>query len=104
MGKQWRRYQIGPYRLQSLNGQVCAVWRDANGRHRHRLGTVDTESEARGRLAAFAAERETLLARSAETVGDLPLSTSISAASRQSRGCCDERETSPCDHAPTEPL
>lgn len=53
MGK-WRRYAIGQYRLQQLNGQACAVWRDpAGNRHRERLGRCESEGEARSRLAAW---------------------------------------------------
>ena len=54
MGKRWRKYAIGVYRLQQLNGQACAVWRDSAGRrHRERLGMCTLESEARSRLAAW---------------------------------------------------
>lgn len=54
MGKRWRKYAVGTYRLQQLNGQACAVWRDGDGkRHRERLGRCEGEGEARGRLAAW---------------------------------------------------
>ena len=54
MGKRWRKYSIGAYRLQQLNGQACAVWRDGSGkRHRERLGKCELESEARSKLAAW---------------------------------------------------
>lgn len=67
MGKRWRKFAIGRYNLQQLNGQAVAVWRDEHGkRHRYRLGDCATESEARGRIAAWVHARGTLSAASGE--------------------------------------
>lgn len=57
MGKRWKPHKVGPYRLGYLNGQVVATWRDAEGRHRFRLGPAKDEQEARGLLTAFAHAR-----------------------------------------------
>ena len=52
MGK-WRRYAIGRYSLQQLNGVACAVWQENGKRRRFRLG-VRTEPDGRAALARFA--------------------------------------------------
>lgn len=54
MGKRWKPYRVGIYRLGYLNGQAVATWRDDTGPHRYRLGRAATESEARSRLDSFA--------------------------------------------------
>jgi integrase len=49
MGKRWRKYEVGRYSLQQLNGEAVVVWRDENRqRHRQRLGVF---SESEGRVA-----------------------------------------------------
>lgn len=63
MGKRWKPYRVGIYRLGTLNGQAVATWRDASGRHRERLGRVQTEAEARGRLNSFAHARAAQVVR-----------------------------------------
>lgn len=71
MGKRWKPYRIGPYRLGVLHGQAVATWRDADGRHRYRLGQADNEIQARGLLAAFAHAKAQSPAPGQRTVGDL---------------------------------
>lgn len=75
MGKRWRKYEVGPYRLGTLRtkaGQDEAVvcWRDQDGKHRHRLSVIG-ESEGRAALDAFIGRIEALKARDTQTVGDI---------------------------------
>lgn len=71
MGKHWRKYAVGPYRLGQLKGQVVAVWTDANGHHRRRLGRAASEVEARALLDAWARRVALIKADAAQTVGEL---------------------------------
>lgn len=72
MGKRWRPYRIGIYRLGSLGDQAVATWRDAEGKHRQRLGRAATEAEARARLNTFAhARARTVAITSGRTVGGI---------------------------------
>jgi integrase len=72
MGKIWRHYQLGPYRLGHLNGQAVATWRGEHGhRHRERLGAAATETAARALLAAFVAARSTLSRTATLTVAEI---------------------------------
>jgi integrase len=49
MGKRWRKYQVGRYRLGRLHGEAVVGWRGDDGKkHRHRLGVF---SEGEGRIA-----------------------------------------------------
>lgn len=57
MGKRWRPYRVGIYRLGVLGDQAVATWRDAEGKHRFRLGPASSEEQARGALTAFAHAR-----------------------------------------------
>lgn len=59
MGKRWRRYVNGPYRLGQLHGQAVVTWRDQAGRHRVRLD-ARTELAGRSALDAFVRKRERL--------------------------------------------
>ncbi len=68
MGK-WRRYAIGRYSLQQLNGVACAVWQENGKRRRFRLG-VRTEVDGRAALARFASV-EAASRVSAKTVGEI---------------------------------
>lgn len=70
MGKSWRKYQLGIYRLGQLHGQAVVTWRDATGSHRVRLG-VTSENEGRSALDAFVRKRELLTAKTAKTVADI---------------------------------
>jgi integrase len=54
MGKRWKPYRVGVYRLGILGDQAVATWRDAEGRHRVRLGCAGSENEARRLLDTFA--------------------------------------------------
>lgn len=72
MGKQWRPYRVGAFRLQQLNGRPVAVWTDADGaRRRVRLDACRTEAEARARLDQFAAEALAGRAAKGVTVGEI---------------------------------
>jgi integrase len=57
MGKRWKPYRVGIYRLGLLGDQAVATWRDAEGRHRFRLGRATSEEQARGLITAFAHAR-----------------------------------------------
>ena len=75
MGKRWRKYEVGRYRLGSLRdkrGQPEAVvcWRDEDGPHRHRLG-VFSETEGRVALDGFVGRIEAVRARDSQTIGDV---------------------------------
>lgn len=70
MGKRWKPYRVGPYRLGALGGQAVATWRDAEGKHRYRLGPAETEPQARGLLDSFAyAKARQVATDSGHTVG-----------------------------------
>lgn len=72
MGKRWRKYSVGRYRLGELNGQACAVWKDEAGKiHRRRLGSATTEVAAKALLDTFARRATLVRADSAKTVGEL---------------------------------
>lgn len=72
MGKRWRHYQIGPYTLGSLNGQVVATWKGEHGRrHRERLGTATTEAQARSIFTAWVTGRNALKAAKGLTVAQI---------------------------------
>jgi hypothetical protein len=76
MGKQWRKYEVGIYRLGALFnsklGQHEAVvcWRDEDGPHRRRLG-VFTETEGRNALDAFVGNAQALKVREGATVEEI---------------------------------
>lgn len=70
MGKRWRRYVNGPYRLGRLKGQAVVTWRDGAVRHRVRLDAW-TEPEGRALLDAFAARRERLKAEESRTIAEI---------------------------------
>jgi integrase len=69
MGK-WRRYAVGKYRLQQLNGRAVVIWWEGEHRQRRILGAAD-EQEARAQLDAFARTVGAIEARQAKTVGEL---------------------------------
>jgi len=71
MGKKWRKYQVGKYRLQQLKGQAVAVWKDEKGRHRRRLGEPQSEVEARSLLDAWVRRVVVIRAENAKTLGEL---------------------------------
>lgn len=75
MGKRWRKYEVGRYRigvLRAKDGRDEAVvcWRDDDGKHRHRLG-VFSEIEGRAAVDTFVGRVEALKARDSQTVGDI---------------------------------
>jgi integrase len=71
MGKLWRKYQVGQYRLGHLKGQAVAIWRDADGHHRRRLGHAPSEVAARALLDQFARNVAVLRAANGATVGQI---------------------------------
>lgn len=71
MGKRWRKYKVGNYRLGELNGQAVAIWKDEAGHHRRRLGVATSEVAARALLDAWARRVAIVKADSAQTVADL---------------------------------
>lgn len=71
MGKRWRKYRVGKYRLGQLLEQAVVVWSDETGHHRRRLGFANSEVEARALLDAWARRVVLVQADSAKTVGEL---------------------------------
>lgn len=70
MGKRWRDYRIGEYRLRRLDGQACAVWYENGKRRRYRLG-VCQEGEGRRALDQFVRDKARITAVDAATINDL---------------------------------
>lgn len=70
MGKRWRKYSNGPYRLGQLNGQAVVTWRDDEGKHRIRLEAW-TEAEGRSEVDAFVRKRALLSAAAARTIAEI---------------------------------
>ena len=70
MGK-WRRYSVGKYRLQQLNGRAHVVWIDEQGRRQRRVLGASDEVAGRAELDAFAKSVSILRARQATTIGEL---------------------------------
>ena len=71
MGKRWRKYQVGKYRLGQLLGQAVVVWKDEEGHHRRRLGVVANEVAARALLDEWVRKVRLVRADSGATVGDI---------------------------------
>jgi integrase len=69
MGKKWRRYSVGKYSLQQLNGRAVVVWRDEEGRRQRRILGADSEQEGKAQLDAFARRVRLLTAETEATVG-----------------------------------
>lgn len=70
MGKRWRKYANGPYRLGQLNGQAVVTWRDSEGKHRVRLEAW-AEAEGRSEVDAFVRKRALLSAAAAKTIAEI---------------------------------
>lgn len=70
MGKRWRKYAAGKYRLGYLKGQAVVVWKDAQGPHRRRLGKLN-EIEARAALDSWVSRVTLLKDRDTKTVGEI---------------------------------
>lgn len=71
MGKRWRKYQVGKYRLGQLLDQAVVCWRDESGKpHRRRLGKL-TEIEARAKLDEFARGVTLLKEQKSKTIGEI---------------------------------
>lgn len=71
MGKHWRKYSVGKYRLGRLNGQAVVIWKDSTGPHRRRLGFAASEVAARGLLDAWVRRAAIIRAEESKTVADL---------------------------------
>lgn len=72
MGKHWRKYRVGKYRLGQLNGQAVVVWTDEEGQtHRRRLGHVASEIEARVALDRWVKAATLLRERQSKTVEEV---------------------------------
>lgn len=71
MGKKWRRYAVGTYHLQQLNGRAVVVWRDAKGSRQRRVLGAGDQITGRAQLDAFARRVSILTAEQATTVGEL---------------------------------
>lgn len=71
MGKRWRKYAVGKYRLGHLNGQAVVVWEDEAGPHRRRLGVCVSEVEARAKLDLWVSRVTLLKERESKTVGEI---------------------------------
>lgn len=70
MGKHWRKYVVGKYRLGQLHGEAVVCWRDEKGPHRRRLG-VRTEVEARAALDIWVRNVTLLKERQSKTIQDI---------------------------------
>lgn len=71
MGKRWRKYAVGRYRLGQLKGQAVVTWRDEDGPHRRRMGVAASEIEARALLDAWVRRVALVRAGTSKTVGEL---------------------------------
>lgn len=70
MGKRWRKYAVGKYRLGQLHGEAVVCWRDEKGPHRRRLG-VHTEIEGRAALDRWVRAATILRERTSTTVAEI---------------------------------
>lgn len=70
MGKRWKEYSVGEYRLRQLGGQACAVWYEEGKRHRYRLGVCE-EAEGRRALEQFVRDKSKIVASSLVTISEL---------------------------------
>ena len=73
MGKRWRKYSVGPYRLGQLNGRAVVRWRDGTGVTQRRVlcQSGASEVEARAALDAWARRVAVIKAEHAQTVAEL---------------------------------
>lgn len=69
MGKRWRKYNVGKYRLGQLHDQAVVVWKDEAGAHRRRLGVATSEINARSLLDAWVRRVNLIKADESETIG-----------------------------------
>jgi integrase len=70
MGKHWRKYIVGKYRLGQLHGEAVVCWSDEKGPHRRRLG-VFTEVEAKAALDTWVRSVTLLKERESKTIADI---------------------------------
>lgn len=71
MGKRWRKYSVGKYRLGQLHDQAVVAWSDETGKHRRRLGVAASEVAARALLDGWVRRVKLVQADAAQTVGEL---------------------------------
>lgn len=71
MGKRWRKYSVGKYRLGQLHDQAVVAWSDETGKHRRRLGVAASEVAARALLDGWVRRVRLVQADAAQTVGEL---------------------------------
>jgi integrase len=70
MGKRWRKYSVGIYRLGQLHGEAVVVWSDSEGPHRRRLG-VHGEVEGKQAVDNFVRKLRQLRADDPKTVSEV---------------------------------
>lgn len=71
MGKRWRKYANGIFRLGQLKGQAVVVFRDEHGiKRRHRLPAW-SETEARSELDSYVRKRNQVTGREAKTIAEI---------------------------------
>jgi integrase len=71
MGKRWRKYSNGRFRLGQLNGQAVAVWRDDQGtKHRYRLPAW-SETEGRSELDSYVRKHNQVTGREVKTIAEI---------------------------------
>ena len=72
MGKKWRKYHVGRYRLGQLNGRPVVRWKDEKGVTQRRiLRGVNSEIEGRAALDDWARKVALIRAGDSKTVGEL---------------------------------
>jgi integrase len=71
VGKRWRKYSVGKYRLGYLKGQAVVCWEDDAGPHRRRIGQCVSEVEARAKLDLWVSRVELIKARDSKTVSEI---------------------------------
>jgi integrase len=70
MGKRWRKYRVGKYRLGQLHDQAVVVWKDEEGqKHRRRLGVAQSEVAAKALLDAWVRRANLITASDSTTIG-----------------------------------
>jgi integrase len=70
MGKHWRGYSVGRYRLGQLLGEAVVVWEEGEVKHRRRLG-VFTEIDGRTALDSWVRKVSLLKDREEKTIAEI---------------------------------
>jgi len=72
MGKRWRKYRVGKYRLGKLHDQATVVWKDETGKTlRRRLGHAASEIAARTLLDDWVRRANIMRAADTTTIGSI---------------------------------